>query len=67
MDTPEYGYNQICVRIHIIIGSQVPVYYTHGYPLSYLSRARDGFYPRVPVGIDIFATPKFMSKSIIFS
>jgi len=30
------------------MGSQIPVYYTHGYSFSYLPRARDGFYPRNP-------------------
>jgi len=55
MGTRGYGYNQI--RIHITMGSQIPVYDTHGYPFNYPSRARDGFYPRVPVGIGIFATP----------
>jgi len=56
MGTRVYGYNQIHVRIHIIMGSQIPVYYTRGYPFSYPSRACDGFYPRVPVGMSIFAT-----------
>jgi len=44
MGTREYGYNQICVRIHIIMGSQIPVDthlatrpvpmtdFIHGYP-----------------------------------
>jgi len=58
MGTRGYGYNQIRVYVHIIIGSQIPVYYTRGYPFSYLPRARDGFYPRVPVGMGIFATPR---------
>ena len=40
------------------MGSQIPVYYTRGYPFSYPSRARDGFYPRIPVDMGIFATPK---------
>jgi len=57
MGTREYGYNQICICTHIIMGSQIPVYYTRGYPFSYPLRARDGFYPRVPVDMDIFATP----------
>jgi len=57
MGTRGYGYNQICVCTHIIMGNQIPVYYTRGYPFSYLLRARDGFYPRVPVGMGIFATP----------
>ena len=52
-----YGYNQIRVCVHIIMGSQIPVYYIHGYPFSYSSRARDEFYPRVPVDMGIFATP----------
>jgi len=56
MGTRGYRYNQIRVRIHIIMGSQIPVYYTRGYPLSYPPRARDGFYPWVPVGMGIFAT-----------
>jgi len=56
MGTRGYGYNQIRVRIHIIMDSQIPVY-THGYPFSYPSRARDGFYQRVSVGMGIFATP----------
>jgi len=45
MGTRGYGYNQIRVCIHLIMGSQIPVYYTRGYPFTYLSRARDGFYP----------------------
>jgi len=53
MGTREYGYNQIYVCIHIIIGSQIPVYYTRGYPFSYPPRICDGFYPRVPVGMGI--------------
>jgi len=56
-----YGYNQICVRIHIIMGSQIPTYYTHGYPFSYSLRARDGFFPRVSVDMGIFATPRLKS------
>jgi len=47
MDTRGYGYNQICVRIYIIIGSQIPVYYIRWYSFSYPPRARDGFYPHV--------------------
>jgi len=50
-----YEYNQI--RIHIIIDSQIPVYYTRGYPFNYLSHDRDGFYPRIPVDMGIFVTP----------
>jgi len=57
MGTRGYGYNQIRIRTHIIMGSQIPVYYTRGYPFSYPPRARDKFYPRVPVGMAIFATP----------
>ena len=57
MGTRGYGYNQIRVRIHIIMGSQIPVYCTRGYPFNYPPRAHDGFYPRVPVGMGIFATP----------
>jgi hypothetical protein len=47
MDTRGYGYNQIRVHIHIIMGSQIPIYYTrlvvhpvpvmdftHGYSLA---------------------------------
>jgi len=56
MGTRRYEYNQIRVCIHIIMDSPIPVYYTRGYPFSYPSRARDGFYPRVPVGMGIFAT-----------
>jgi len=40
------------------MGSQIPVYYTCGYPFSYLPRAHDGFYRRVPAGMGIFAIPK---------
>jgi len=58
MGTRGYVYNQIRVRIHIIMGSQISVYYTRGYLLSYPPRARDGFYPRVPVGMGIFAAPR---------
>jgi len=47
----------IRIRIHIIMGSQIPIYYTRGYPFSYPPCARDGFFPRVPVGMGIFATP----------
>jgi len=57
MVTREYVYNQIFVCIHIIRGSQIPVYYICGYPFNYPPRARDGFYPRIPVGMSIFATP----------
>jgi len=57
MGTRGYGYNQICVLIHIIMGSQIPVYYTRGYPFNYPPHARDGFYPRVPVDMGIFAIP----------
>jgi hypothetical protein len=45
MGTRGYGYNQIRVRIHIIMCNQIPIYYTRGYPFSYPPRARDGFYP----------------------
>jgi len=45
MGTRGYEYNQIRVRIHIITGSQIPVYYTRGYPFSYPLHACDGFYP----------------------
>jgi len=57
MGIREYGYNQIRVRIHIIMGSQIPIYFIHGYPFSYPPRTRDGFYPRISVGMGIFATP----------
>ena len=30
MGTYGYGYNQIRVHTHIIMGSQIPVYYTRG-------------------------------------
>jgi len=56
MGTRKYGYNQTRVRNHILMSSQIPVYYTRGYPFDYPLRVRDGFYPRVPVDIDIFAT-----------
>jgi len=56
MGTRGYGYNKIHVCVHIIMGSQIPVYCTRGYPFSYPSSARDRFYPRVPVGMGIFAT-----------
>jgi len=61
------GYNQIRIRIriHIIMDSQIPVYYTRGYPFSYPPHARDGFYPRVPMGMSIFAT--HISKSKVHS
>ena len=55
MGTRRYGYNQIRICIHIIMGSQIPVYYTHGYPLNYMPHACDGFYPQVSVGMGIFA------------
>jgi len=58
MGTRGYGYNQIRVCVHIIMSSQIPFYYTRRFPFSYPPRARDGFYPRVPVGMSIFATPK---------
>jgi len=57
MGTSRYGYNQIYVHIHIIMGSQIPIYYTSKYPFSYPPRAHDGFYSRVPMGMCIFATP----------
>jgi len=57
MGTRGYEYNHIRVRIHIIMGSQIPFYYTRGYPFNYLSRACDGFYLRVPMSMGIFATP----------
>jgi len=63
MGTRVYRYNQIRVRVHITMGSQIPVYYIRGYPFSYLLRARDGFYPRVPVDMSIFATPKMNQKT----
>ena len=65
MSTRGYGYNQICVHVHIIMGSQIPVYYTRGYPFSYSSRACDGFYPQIPVCMGIFATPssKYIKKN----
>jgi len=56
MDTRKYGYNQICVSIHIIMSSQIPVYYTHEHPFSYPPRARNGFYQQIPMGMSIFAT-----------
>jgi len=55
MGTRGYGYNQIRVRIYIIISSRIPVYYTRGYSFSYPPRAHDGFYPQVFVGMGIFA------------
>jgi len=57
MSTRGYEYNQIRVRIHIIMGNQILIYYTRGYPFSYPPRARDGFYPRIPMGMGIFVTP----------
>jgi len=56
MDTRGYEYNQICVCVNIIMGSQMPIYYTRGYPFSYPPHAHDRFYPWVPVGMGIFAT-----------
>jgi hypothetical protein len=56
MGTRGYGYNQIRVHIHIIMGSQIPVYYTRGCPFTYPPRARDGFYLRVPVSM-VFLPP----------
>jgi len=35
MDTRVYEYNQIRIRIHIIMGSQIPVNYTREYPFNY--------------------------------
>jgi len=58
MGTRGYGYNQIRVRTHIIMGSQIPVYYTRGYPFNYPPRARDGFHPRVPVDMGYFCQPQ---------
>ena len=43
MGTRGYGYNQIRVRTHIIMDSQIPVYYTCGYPFSYPSHAETDF------------------------
>jgi len=60
MGTRGYGYSQIYVRVQIIMGSQIPVYYIRGYLFSYPPRTRDGFYPRVPVGIGISATPTYI-------
>jgi len=57
MGTREYRYNQICVRIHIIMDSQIPIYYICEYPFIYSPRARDGFYPQVPVGHGYFCHP----------
>ena len=57
MSTRGHGYNHIRVCVHIIMGSQIPVYYTCGYPFSYPLHTRDEVYPRVPVGMGIFATP----------
>jgi len=42
----------------MIMGSQIPVYYIRRYPFSYQPRVYDGFYPRVPMGMSIFATPR---------
>jgi len=57
MGTHRYEYNQNRVRIHIIMGSQILVYYTREYPFNYPPCARDEFYPRVPVCMGIFVTP----------
>jgi len=57
--------HQIRVHIHKIMGSQIPVYYSCGYPFNYSSHARDRFYPRIPVDMSIFATPKYV-PSITF-
>ena len=57
MGTRGYGYNPIRGCVHIMMGSQIPIYYTRGYQFSYPLHTRDGFYPRVPVGMGIFATP----------
>jgi len=57
MGTRGYGYNQIRVSIDILIDSQISVYYIRGYPFSYPPHVRDGLYSRVPVGMNIFATP----------
>jgi len=46
MGTRGYKYNQIRIRIHIMMDNQIPI------------RARDGFYRRIPVGMSIFTTPK---------
>jgi len=56
MGTREYEYNQIHVRIHIIMGSQIPIYYTRGYPFSYPPYAHDEFYTQIPVDMSIFTT-----------
>jgi len=55
MGTRGYGYYQIRVRIHILMGSQIPVYYTRGNPFDH---PPVGFYLRIPVNIGIFVTPK---------
>jgi len=34
MSTRGYEYDQIRVCIHIIMGSQIPIYYTRGYPFA---------------------------------
>jgi hypothetical protein len=60
MGTRGYEYNQICICIHILMGSQIPVYYARGYPFGYSHRARDGFYQRISVSMGIFATPSRM-------
>jgi len=48
------------------MGSQIPVYYTRGYPFSYPPRAHDGFYPQVPMGMGIFATPNCIPLVLIY-
>ena len=55
MDTREYGYNQIRVHIHILMGSQIPVYYIRGYSFNYLLRTVTDFTHRYP-WTGIFAT-----------
>jgi hypothetical protein len=36
---------------------EIFVYFNHGYQLRYLSRVRDGFYPRIFTDADIFVIP----------
>ena len=48
------------------MGSQISVYYTRGYPFSYTSRACDGFYPQISVGMGIFVTPTSSTEYVRF-
>jgi len=43
------------------MSNQIPVYYIRGYPFN-PPHVRDEFYPWIPVGMGIFATPTLYIK-----